>query len=207
MIKLLVVFLISQMPYPMPHMQQGSKNGEWRPYDFKGTEYFKYEVKGIEDGKVKKGYEIIDIKKSGDKYKVKIEGKYGESEGTFTTTVDSKEDIPGAIMGQAMFNPYLAPLAIALFSPAWTLYFGFTGMSLEEGSKWKTKDDEGNVTEMEVTASGTYAGKKGKKLIVKENGKEVWVIVWAKDVALPLYIKMGKKEEGTYELKLVEYKE
>jgi len=207
MINLILMLFLSQVPYPLPPMGEGFKSGEWSPYDFKGTEYFKYEVKGVEEGKIKKGYEIIDIKKSGDKYKLKIEGKYGESEGTFTLTLDNREDIPGAIISQVMFNPYLAPLAISLFSPAWTFYFTLAGISFEEGSKWKTKDEEGNVTEMEVTGSETYAGKKGKKLIVKENGKETWVIVWAKDVALPLYIKMGKEGESTYELKLIEYKE
>ncbi len=209
MVKFLFMFFILQvpLPYPVPPVKEGSEKKIWMPYNFKGTEYFKYDVKATENGKVKKGYEIIDIKKSGDKYTIKIEGKFGESEGTFTTTVEDKEDIPGAIVAQGMWSPYLLPLTIALFSPAWAIYFGYAGFSFEEGSKWRTKDEEGNVTEMEVKGSEEYAGKKGKKLIVKQNGKEIWVIVWSEDVALPLYIKTGEGENVIFELKLVEYRE
>ncbi|MEO0292331.1 MAG: hypothetical protein ABIM78_00010 [candidate division WOR-3 bacterium] len=206
MLKIFLVFFISQIPYPaLPKVK--TETSEWIPYSFKGSEFFKYEVRGVEDKETKTGYEIIQISKSGEKYKIKIEGKYGESEGSFTTTVENKDDIAGAIISQSIFNPYLAPLAAALFSPAWAYYFGVIGISTEEGSYWKQKDQSGNLTEVEVKGSETYAGKKGKKMIVKENGKEVWVIVWAEDVALPLYIRMGKKDEGFYELKLVEYKD
>ncbi len=203
---ILLVFFISQIPYPVSPKGK-TETSEWIPYNFKGSEFFKYEVKGLEDKETKTGYEIIQISKSGEKYKIKIEGKYGESEGSFTTSVENKEDIAGAIIGQSIFNPYLAPLALALFSPAWTFYFGIAGISMEEGSYWKQKNEEGDVTEIEIKGSETYAGKKGKKMIVKENGKEVWVIVWAKDVPLPLYMKMGEEDENFYELKLVEYKE
>ncbi len=207
MVNLLVVIIFTQMPFPMPQTHEKTIEDVWVPWQFKGTEYFKYEVTGIESGEKKKGYEIIEIKKVGEKYKVKIEGKYGESEGSFTTTVASTDDIPGVIMSQMMFNPYLVPLGLGLFSHSWFYYFQLQGVSWEVGSKWKNKDEQGNITEMEITGYEKYAGKKGKKLVVKQNGKEVYVIVWAKDVALPLYLKMGEGKENIYELKLVKYKE
>ncbi|MEN3045372.1 MAG: hypothetical protein ABDH49_00065 [Candidatus Hydrothermales bacterium] len=203
-------FLILQLfpSLPFPQEEKEFKSAVWIPYDFKGTEYFKYEVIGKEEKETKKGFEIIKISKEDDKYKVYIEGKFGKSEGSSTVTVESKGDIPGVILSQAAFNPYIAPLAVALFTPAWTYYFTIAGFKFEEGSKWKQKDESGKVIEMEVVkGTQTYAGKKGKKLIIKEDGKEIWVIVWSKDVALPLYIRMGQEKENFYELKLVEYKE
>ncbi|MEN3043597.1 MAG: hypothetical protein ABDH37_00065 [Candidatus Hydrothermales bacterium] len=206
---LIQFFLILQLPQPLPSLQREKelKPAEWTPYSFKGTEYFKYEVKGGGGKEIKTGYEIIKISKEGEKYKVNIEGKFGQSEGSFTTTVENREDIPGAILAQSVLNPYIAPLAVALFSPAWAYYFALTGFKFEEGSTWKQKDESGKSIEMVVKGAETYVGKKGKKLIVKEDGKEIWVIVWSKDVALPLYIKMGHEKETFYELKLVDYKE
>lgn len=198
------VFAQPQVPYNIP--APSVSHSTWKPYKFKGTEHFKYEVKGINESGVKTGIEVIDIQKTGSKYRVKIRGKYGENEGEFSTTVNSTDEIAGAIMAQSIFNPYLAPLAVALFSPAWTVYFAF-GMNLEEGSSMKTKDENGNIVEITVSGGATYAGKKGKKLTVKENGKEIWAIVWSEEVPLPLYIKMGEKGEDVYELKLVEFKE
>ncbi len=203
--KALLSFLILlQLPFSFP---KGNKNKSeiWKPYNFKGTEYFKYEVKNISDKKTESGFNIIKIQKENEGYIVYLKGKIGDNESELKIKVDSKDQISGAIMGQAMMNPALAPLGVALFSPLWTFYFSMFmfGFSWEVGSKWKKGD-----TEIEIPGYETYAGIKGKKLVIKDKGVEVNVIVFNNDVALPLYLKMvNKKEGGLYEFKLVEYKE
>lgn len=201
---LMPLLILLQFPFSLSKGNK-SKSEIWKPYNFKGTEYFKYEVKSVSGEKTQTGFNIIKIQKEGDGYVVYLKGKLGDNENESKIKVKSKDEISGAVMGQTIMNPAFAPLGVALFSPVWTLYFTtfLFGFSWEVGSKWKSEN-----TEVAIPGYETYAGIKGKKLVIKDKGVETYVIVFNNDVALPLYLKMVTKEKGDlYEFKLIEYRE
>jgi len=181
----------------------------WEPYQFKGTEHFKYEIVQQDNEDKQEGWYIIDIKKAGEKYKLYIEGKLGDNEGSMTTTVESVDDISGAILAQMFLNPWLAPLSITLFSNMWATAYApmLITSGWEVGSKWSHKDKEGNKITVEIPSECKYAGQKGRKILVKKNDKNIYESCIAHGVALPIYVKFIGDEGELYEMKLVEYKD
>ena len=183
----------------------------WQPYKFKGTEHFKYELKvKDEEGKTKKGEYVIDLSKSGEKYKIKFEGSFDGNEGNFTTTVDDPSSISGTLFAQMMFNPWLAPLTTTLFSNAFIAMYagGALANGFQGTSHWSYKSKEGEKVEFDVEGKCKYAGKDGKHMIMKSNGKTVYELCVAPDVALPLYVKYSDKDDETStSMELLEYKE
>ncbi len=183
----------------------------WEPYKFKGTEHFKYALTvKDEDGKTQKGEYVIDLSKQGEKYKIKINGSFAGNEGSVSTTVDDASSISGVIFGQMIFNPWLAPLTTTLFANAFIAVFtsGAFASGLEEGSHWSYKSKDGDKVEFNVKGECKYAGRKGKLLTMKSNGKTVYETCIDPEVALPIYVKYIDKDDGTFSsMELVEYKE
>ena len=193
----LLPFLLAQEPY-------------WKPYAFKGTEHFKYTITQTAGEEAQTGEYVIDLSKEGEKYRIRFQGKFAGNEGSFSTTVSSPEEIGATLMAQMFFNPWIAPLTVTLFSPGFLAipYGGLMMGNWEIGSRWKHTDEEGNVVTVEIPSACEYAGKSGRKLVVKENGEVIYETCVAPGVALPLYVKFRDKNKGDlYEAKLVEYSE
>ncbi len=182
----------------------------WTPYAFKGTEHFKYTLTQKDpDGTVTTGSYVIDIQKQGDKYRIHFEGKFGDSEGSFTTTTEDPKSVGGMLLFQTMMNPWLAPLTATLFAQFFGT-FAFSAVTLgnwEVGTISKFKDDQGNTVEYAIPDECSYAGQTGRHLVVKTNGQVQYELCVAKGIALPLYQKMVNDEGGYTELELVEYSE
>ncbi len=186
-------------------LRAGSDEPYWVPYQFKGTEHFKYDLRYNENGETSTGYYVIDLKKVGDRYEVKIEGKYKDSEGTVKTKVDKPEEIAGVLFGQMFFNPWVAPLTMTLFAQSMMHMFTLGGLNWEEGSRMQRKED-GKTMVMEVKACEVL-GKKGRKLVMQEDGTVTYESCVSPGVALPLYLHTRSDDGEVYELKLVEYRE
>lgn len=182
----------------------------WKPYAFKGTEHFKYQITQKQEEETKTGEYVIDLSREGEQYRIRIQGRFGGNEGSFSTTVSSPSEIGGTLMGQMFFNPWVAPVTLTLFTPTLLMlpFGGLTMGSWEIGSHWKHKDESGNEVSVEIPSACEHAGKSGRKLVVKENGEVVYETCVAQGVALPLYVKFRNKDDGSlYEAKLVEYSE
>jgi len=181
-----------------------AQSSSWRPYQFIGTEHMKYEITNIKDSKTEKGEYTIDIKKEGEKFRIELKGRFGESSGSFSTTVENTEDIPQALMGQMFFNPWMAPLSVTLFSPFFTMFF--LSPQWEGKSHWKQTDEEGNVTEVNFGEECEFGGFVGKHFEVLTNGNPNYEVCVSEDVPLPLYIKFSEPDENSvFEVKLIEF--
>ncbi len=193
------------MMVPAGALHAGENEPYWVPYQFKGTEHFKYDLRYKENGEESRGYYEIELKKAGDRYEVEIEGKFKDNEGTLKTKVDKPDDIAGVLFGQMFFNPWVAPLTLTLFAQSMVHVFTMGGLNWEEGSRMTRKED-GKTMVMEVK-SCEVLGKKGRKLVMSEDGTVTYESCVSPGVALPLSIFTRSDDGEVYELKLVEYKE
>lgn len=201
----LVTLMLLLSLFGMTSALKGGKEEFWQPYKFKGTEHFKYSVKITEDGEVKEGFYVLDLKKEGeDQFKVHIKAKLGKSSFESTITAD-KENIYGNLIPQLMFNPAAAPMMLTLFAPWWGVYF--VGHDWKVGSGWSFTDEEGKSVSFKIEAECHYAGQKGKKGVWKENDKVKAEFCIATKVALPLALLFNDEEGQSYEVVLEEYEE
>lgn len=180
----------------------------WEPYAFKGTETFRYEItQGEGDTRVTGSYEIA-LTRSKDKYKVSLKGELGDNAGSFATTTSKPEDLPALVLAQAFMNPWVAPLAVTVFTPAVVSYatIGTTGQSSwDVGSKWSRSEDGETIT-IEVPETCSYGGRSGKLVRMSKDGEVGYEGCIDTGVALPLYAFM-KDDKGSYTATLKSYSE
>ncbi len=206
---LITFFLVSGMLLA----GETKKETKWEPYKFKGTEHFKYALSvKEEDGKTQKGEYTIDLSRQDEKYKIKIKGTFAGNEGDVSTTVDDVSSIPDVLFSQMIFNPWLEPLTTTLFSnfflSAYTRGLLANRLDFGEDSHWSYKSKDGNKVEFDLKGECKYAGRKGKRITMKSNGKLVYEACIDPDVALPLFIKCANEDNSSYSsMELVEYKE
>lgn len=178
---------------------------EWKPFQFRGSEHMKYSVTQTKDSEIQKGEYTIDIKREDEGYRLELRGEFGGSAGSFSTTVEEAEDIPQALFGQVLFNPWLLPLSITLFSPIFTMYF-LNYQQWKGKSHWKQTDEEGNVIEVNFGEECEISGFTGKQLEILVNEKPNYEVCVSEDIPVPLYIKFSEPSENSvFEVKLVEY--
>jgi len=177
----------------------------WTPYDFKGTEHFKFDVKITEGEEVKEGFYILDFSKAeGEKVKMHVKAKLNGDEFESTVTGE-KENIYSSMMGQMMFNPAAAPLFVTLFAPWWSIYF--VGHKWEVGSGWSMTEEGGKKVSFKIESECEHAGVKGKRGVWREDEKVRAEFCISTEVALPLQVIFNEEEDMSYELTLVEYSE
>lgn len=184
----------------------GAEEGStWEPYQFKGTEHFKYTLVQVDEkGNKTEGHYILDINRDGDKYTLKVEGKFGDNEGSTTVKVKDQNELRGTLMMQMVFNPWLGPFYATLFAYQLPLVALGTG-SLEPGSKTVQKQGD-KVYEYSVETC-SFKGKEGRRFVAKEDGKTLFEVCTIPDIAMPVYVQSNGEEGESYEAKLVEYKE
>ncbi len=186
-------------------MAKAPKDNIWKPYNFKGTEHFKYSAKIEEGDSTLTGTYILDLKPEGEgKIGVHIKAKLGKSSFESTVTVN-KDNIFAGLAPQLMFNPAASPLFLTIFAPWWGVYF--MGHSWKVGSGWSTTNEEGKTVSFKIESECEHAGVKGARGIWRENGKIKADFCIATEVPLPLALTLVEDDGKSYQLVLEEYRE
>ncbi len=167
---------------------------EWQPLEFHSREMFEYTIVQEENGERTEGRYTIRI----DGKTLSIKGKWGNSSGNVTIQVDDPEQISTYLFGQMMFNPWLAPLGVTIFAALPYQIMGPEKYTMEQS------DEEGTIR-VEKGGSCSYAGQKGKRLVVKQNGKVTYDLCVKDDIGLPLYLKTVSDDGSVYEARLIKY--
>ncbi len=178
----------------------------WEPYNFKGTEYFKYAISSSEEGVEKTGTFTLDIEKiADDKYKVGYSSKLGEDESSSTATATTDELAGKIIMSLMMGGSEAgAIIGVTIFTPALGMMF-MGGGELEVGNGW-TRTEEGKKLSFKVESREKIAGIDGFKCVYREDDQVKTLQVIAPDIALPLHTVLIDEEGGRFEAKLLEFK-
>ncbi len=176
----------------------------WQPYNFNGTEHFKYAIIQKEGSQTTEGSYVLDLSREGEQVVLMVEGKFGGSEGKSTVRVSSSDEIPGQLMAQMFFNPWLAPISLTLFAQSFAL-IPFMSMGDEPGSHITRKNEDGETVELRIETC-TFQGREGRKFVSKVNGQVNYFSCVVKGIPLPVEIFMVDDEEGTtYSAKLVKF--
>ncbi len=176
----------------------------WQPYNFNGTEHFEYAISQKEGSQTTEGSYVLDLSREGEQVVLMVEGKFGGSEGKSTVRVSSSDEIPGQLMAQMFFNPWLAPISLTLFAQSFAL-IPFMSMGDEPGSHITRKNEDGDTVELRVETC-TFQGREGRKFVSKVNGQVNYFSCVVKGIPLPVEIFMVDDEEGTtYSAKLVKF--
>jgi hypothetical protein len=179
----------------------------WEPYNFKGTEHFKYAINSTEEGVEKTGTFSFDTVKQGeDKYKVSYSSLFGEDEFSSTTTA-TKDELAGKIMMSLMMSGSEAGaiLGVTIFTPALGMMMILGGGDLEVGNG-RTWTEKGKKMSCKVEAKEKIAGLEGYKCVYREDGEIQIMQVIAPEIALPLHTILVDEEGSRFEAKLLEFK-
>jgi hypothetical protein len=172
----------------------------WAPYQFRGTERFRYDVRQTEDGDTQSGFYQLDLEPAGQgRVRMKVTGRLGDE--SYSSTVTTGVGPEGIQMGMGQFVT-LGPIGITLFNPlAWMM---FSGRELAVGDGWSYSGG-GESVAIQVERECSQAGQRGLLTVLRTNGEIQQESCVARDVALPLRTLM--REDGwVVELKLVEYR-
>ena len=174
----------------------------WMPYQFKGTEHFKYDVRQVDGRDVQTGHYLLDIQPAaGGRYRMKVDGKLGDEAYSSTVTApDPNGGMMGMGMGQLMA---LGPVGIALFNPAFTMMF--MGHELSLGDGWSSSSG-GESFSAKVESQCQHAGVNGLMTVVRENQEVKSQSCVSPNVALPLSVTMHTGASEFIEMKLVEFR-
>jgi hypothetical protein len=175
------------------------------PYQFKGTEHFKYDVKQTEGRQVTTGYYILDIQPAGNgKFRMKVDGKLGDD--AYSSTVTAPEANSGGMgMGGMGMGGLMAlgPIGLTLFSPAWGVMF--MGHELSLGDGWSSSSG-GQSTSVKVESECQFGGVKGLLTVVRENNQITQQSCLSPNVALPLQVIMNQENNDGIQMTLVEFR-
>jgi hypothetical protein len=179
----------------------------WEPYNFEGTEHFKYAISSTEEGVEKIGTFSFDVVKQGeDKYKVSYSSLLGEDESSATTTA-TKDELAGKIMMSLMMSGSEAGaiLGATIFTPALGMMMLLGGGDFEVGNG-RTWTDKGMKMSCKVESKEKLAGLEGYKCVYRENDEIKNMQVIAPKIALPLHTMLVDEEGSRFEAKLIEFK-
>lgn len=165
-------------PLPASYTTPISGPFMWVPYNFQGTEHFKYTVSMVEDNVPKPGLYTLDATKNGGNVQVNVVWSLGTDHGSGTVVV-----VPGQMMISPMQLMSLGPAGALLFNPMLTMWFG--GQQWVEGSGWSTTHD-GETIEFKVEGSCAKAGVQGAHGVMRKNGVVVMDMCVSPNVGLPL---------------------
>ncbi len=178
----MILLLLNQLP-------------EWQPFQFHEKEHFEYSIVQVEDGEKKEGKYEISINGS----TLTIKGNWDGTQGSVTVQASSPDQIPTQLMAQMMLNPWLAPLGGTLF--ATMPYYAIAA----QGITSMEQTEDGKTTKISTGKTCSYAGLKGKRLLIEHDGKVLYDLCIGKDIGLPLYLKSNSDDGSTYEAKLIKY--
>ncbi len=165
-------------PLPAAYTTPVSGPFMWVPYNFQGTEHFKYTVSMVEDHVPKPGIYTLDASKNGSNVQVNVVWSLGADHGSGTLIF-----APGQPMISPMQLMSLGPAGMLLFNPA--LGFMFAGQQWVPGSGW-SQTHNGETVDFKVEGNCSGAGVQGAHGVVRKNGVVVWDMCVAPNVGLPL---------------------
>ena len=165
-------------PLPAAYTTPVSGPFMWVPYNFQGTEHFKYTVSMVEDHVPKPGIYTLDASKNGSNVQVNVVWSLGADHGSGTLIF-----APGQPMISPMQLMSLGPAGMLLFNPA--LGFMFAGQQWVPGSGW-SQTHNGETVDFKVEGNCSGAGVQGSHGVVRKNGVVVWDMCVAPNVGLPL---------------------
>jgi curli biogenesis system outer membrane secretion channel CsgG len=165
-------------PLPAAYTTPVSGPFMWVPYNFQGTEHFKYTVSMVENHVPTPGIYTLDASKSGSNVQVNVVWSLGADHGSGTLIF-----VPGQMMISPMQLMSLGPAGALLFNPALTFWFG--GQQWVPGSGW-SQTHNGETVEFKVEGSCSGAGVQGSHGVIRKNGNVVMDMCVAPNVGLPL---------------------
>jgi len=167
----------------------------WQPFQFHEKEHFEYSIVQMEDGEKKEGKYEISIEGN----TLRINGSWDGTQGSVTIQTSNPQEIPTQLMAQMMLNPWLAPLGYTLFATMPYYMFALQGITSME------QTEDGKTTRITTGKTCTYAGQKGKRLLIEQDGKVIYDLCISDNIGLPLYLKSSSEDGSTYEAKLIKY--
>ncbi len=172
----------------------------WMPYQFKGTEHFRYDVRQTDDGETEVGFYQLDLQPAGqNRVRMAVQGKLGDEQYSSTVTTGTGTD--GMQMGFGQFMT-LGPIGLTLFNPlSWMM---LSGHELNVGDGWSYASG-GESWSVKVDRNCSQAGQDGVLIVVSENNRVLQESCVARDVALPLRVKLMDDGSVT-EMTLVSYR-
>ncbi|MDH3458340.1 MAG: CsgG/HfaB family protein [Gemmatimonadota bacterium] len=187
-------------PAPGPVMTGTIGTFAWMPYQFRGTEHFRFDVRQDDDGDVETGYYQLDLQPAGERrVRMSVAGQVGEEE--YSSTVTTGVGTDGMQMGFAQFMT-LGPIGLTLFNPlSWMM---LSGHDLTVGDGWSYRS-EGESWSVRVDRTCAHAGHEGVLIVVSEDDEVIQESCVARDIALPLRVKLAEGGSVT-EVTLVEYR-
>ncbi len=176
----------------------------WTPYQFKGTEHFKYDVKQTERGQTKTGYYILDIQPAAaaGKYRMKVDGKLGDE--AYSSTVTAPDPNAGGMMGGMGLGGLMAlgPIGMTLLNPMMGMLF--MGHELTLGDGWSNSSG-GHSTSFKVESNCQFGGVNGLMTVMRENNEVKQQSCLSPNVALPLQVMMNDNRNST-QMTLTEFR-
>jgi hypothetical protein len=172
----------------------------WAPYQFNGTEHFKYDVNQTEDGSTETGFYQLDLEPAGPgQVRMQVSGQLGDD--SYSSTVTTGTGTQGMMMGYPQFMT-MGPVGLMLFNPM--SWMAIQGRQLTLGDGWSATQD-GETMEARVESQCQAAGQSGMLLVFRENGVVRTQSCLAPNIALPITTSMHN-DDMTIELTLVEYR-
>lgn len=190
------------VPAAAPSAGAGVAGGPWAwtPYQFRGTEHFRYAVRQVEDGETQTGHYQLDLQPAGqDRVRIQVAGQLGGD--SYSSTVTTGVGPGGMQMGMNQFMA-LGPIGVTLLNPAaWMM---LAGQELTVGDGWSSSSG-GETVSVKVERECAHGGKNGVLIVFRENNRVMMESCVARDVALPLRMLLND-ESMQIELTLTAYR-
>jgi len=173
----------------------------WVPYQFKGTEHFRYDVRQVDGSDTESGFYVLDLEPAGPgQVRMRVNGQLGDE--SYSSTVTTGVGPQGMQMGYMQFMT-MGPIGIMLFNPmGWML---MQGHQLTVGDGW-TSSSRGKTIAFQVERTCQMAGQNGLLVVLREDGEVRQESCVAPDVPLPLSVSLRDEDGVAIDMMLVEYR-
>ena len=178
----------------------------WAPYQFRGTEHFRYQVQQTERGQAAQGFYQLDLQPAGvGQARMTVQGQVGANsfQSSVTMPVGAVGMSPPQMMMTFMPLAQSGPLFVALFNPtAWML---LGGRQLTVGDGWQSTEG-GETRSVRVESQCAHAGWGGVLVVFRENDAVRQESCLSPSVALPLRVLMALRRGDRIEMTLTEFR-
>lgn len=165
-------------PLPASYTTPVTAPFAWVPYNFQGTEHFKYTVSMVENNVPQPGFYTLDASKNGGAVNVNVVWSLGTQHGSGTIVLQ-----PGQMM---MMSPMqmmsLGPAGVLLFNPQFMM---MGGQQWVVGSAWSYSGQNGTVA-FKVESQCAVAGVQGVRGVTRKDETVVMDLCVAPNVGMPM---------------------
>jgi curli biogenesis system outer membrane secretion channel CsgG len=177
----------------------------WVPYQFRGTERFRYAVTRTEGRTSETGFYQLDLEPAGTgQSRMRVQSQLGSDASSSTLTVPTGQGAGGQPMMSMGMGQLMAmgPLGMVLFNPTgWMFLYG---RQLSVGDEWSTTSD-GETVSVRVESTCSHAGVGGYKTVMRQNNQVRHESCLAQGVALPTRVLIVD-DDTRIEMTLTEYR-